>query len=81
MLSPEAKSSDKECYGFKSRRAPPAYSFKNYGEHWKSLRDFESKIYDLIRSLKFSPYTNELQRKMQEDIKMIKTSSFLQTKQ
>ena len=77
MLSPEAKSSDKECYGFKSRRAPPAYSFKNYGEHWKSLRDFESKIYDLIRSLKFSPYTNELQRKMQEDIKMINNTKDL----
>ena len=63
-LCPEATSSDKECYGLKSRRTPPPYSAKNYGKHWELLKSFEAKICELARNIRFGPCSNDLQKNL-----------------
>ena len=76
-LCPEATSSDKECYGLKSRRTPPPYSAKNYGKHWELLKSFEAKICELARNIRFGPCSNDLQKKLRQDIERIKNTTEL----
>ena len=60
IMCPDAKHTHKDTYGFKSRRAPPAYCARNYGEEWTKLKSFEMRLYDMVRQIRFAPYTNEL---------------------
>ena len=56
---------DKETYGFRSRKCPPVVA---------QLTQFEEDLMNMIRNIEFRQVDNELQRKMREDIKMIKQS-------
>ena len=71
-LCPDAKGIDKETFGFKSRRAPPTYNEGNYGEEWESLKEFELRLYDMLRQIRFAPYSNELQKTLQTDLARLK---------
>jgi len=55
----------KETYGFRSIRAPPQI---------KELRQFEDRLFTLIRNVEFRPYTNTFQEKLKRDIKVIEDS-------
>ncbi len=55
--------SDKETYGFQSRKCPPVV---------KELCKFEEDMMKLIQNIEFRRTDNEFQRKMREDVKQIK---------
>ena len=64
FLNPNDRPS-KETYGFKSIRAPPQI---------KELKQFEDRLFTLIRNIEFRPYTNTFQEKLRRDIKVIEDS-------
>ena len=55
--------SDKETYGFRSRKCPPVV---------KELSKFEEDMLKMIQNIEFRKTDNEFQRKMREDVKAIK---------
>ena len=52
-------------YGFPSTKAPPPV------EH---LAAFEDDLYDLVRSIQFTPHLNEFQKQLHRDVKEITSS-------
>ena len=62
-LRPETKAKDKECYGFKSSKAPPVI---------KELRDFEEGLVSIAGNIKFKEYHSEFLTKLDEDYDKIK---------
>ena len=56
---------NKETYGFKSLKCPPAVS---------ELKNFENELLLMINKLEFRKVTNDFQEKLKEDINEIKTS-------
>ena len=67
FLNPNDKPS-KECYGFTSIRAPPQIM---------ELKQFEDRLFTLIRNIEFRPYTNTFQDKLRRDIKDIEDSNYV----
>ena len=55
--------SDKETYGFRSKKCPPVV---------KELSKFEEDMMKMIQNIEFRRTDNEFQRKMREDVKQIK---------
>ena len=56
--------SDKETYGFKSKKCPPVVN---------ELSKFEEDLMKIIKNIEFRNVNNEFQKKMKEDMKNIKT--------
>jgi hypothetical protein len=61
-LNPKIKVSEKETYGFKSRKTPPVID---------EMRVFENRMTDLIQNIEFGNRKNEFQRQLQNDIRKI----------
>ena len=61
-LNPITNVSEKETYGFKSRKTPPAID---------EMRVFENRMTDLIQNIEFDNRNNEFQRQLQKDIRKI----------
>ena len=63
FLNP-VNSKQKETFGFKMTSPPPSIT---------ELKDFENELHDLVKNVKFKRYKpNQLQNKINEDIKKIK---------
>ena len=63
LLSERPRDGDpSKTYGFPSTKAPPPV------EH---LADFENDLYDLVRSIQFTPHLNEFQKQLHRDVKEI----------
>lgn len=62
FLNPEVNSNQINSYGFKSTATAP---------HIKELQIFEAELTKLIQNVKFKPYTNELQLRLNTDLKEI----------
>ena len=63
FLNP-SNSNHKETYGFKTTTPPPSIA---------ELKQFEGKMHDIVQNVKFKhPKHNDLQKKMNDDIKNIK---------
>lgn len=59
-LHPEAKGKVKDTYGFKSRKSPPVIP---------ELNNFEKRIQQLLRNIKFRPVRCHFQNQLRHDIK------------
>jgi len=60
FLHPQLISEQKETYGFNSTTPTPQI---------KELANFENKLFNLIRNMKFKQDTTTFQRKLQQDIR------------
>lgn len=63
FLNPDAKGNEKETYGFKSRKTPPAV---------KELQVFENSMTNLIQSITFKNTKNAFQNRLKKDLKDIR---------
>lgn len=61
-LHPEANVSTKETYGFNSSKTPPVID---------EMRVFENRMTDLIQNIEFDNHSNDFQRQLKNDIKLI----------
>lgn len=62
FLNPNARANHKETFGFKSNRQAPTIEL---------LKDFESKMFSLVKSVQFNTYHNSLQQTLKQDVKNI----------
>ena len=62
-LNPEARSTQQETYGFRTKRPPP---------HIAELESFESEMLKLTQNVKFNNNKTEFQRKLEVDVASIK---------
>lgn len=67
-LNPDIRTANKDSYGFKSTKSPPAVP---------ELKEFEDNILEIIQNIRFSKYKNQFQHKLTQDIKKIKDSDKL----
>ena len=65
FLNKNTNDTTKESYGFKSKRSPP---------HVNELNDFKDCMLDMIQRVEFktTTYSNELQKKLSQDVKEIR---------
>ena len=59
-LNPKKKSTDKETYGFRSKKHPPAID---------EMATFESRMTTLIQNIEYTERINEFQQRISADIK------------
>ena len=71
FLNPNAKKEDKEVYGFKTWRAPPAI---------EELKTFEDKMRQMITDIKFKKSDNAFQTSLRNEIKTIQNDNKILTK-
>ena len=62
FLNPTQTNNKKETFGFPSTKPAP---------YVPELTDFESKMYDLTKNIKFKNYSNSFQTKLKDDIRKI----------
>ena len=67
-LHPEAKSKQKETYGFNSRKTPPVI---------EEMRTFENRMAETIKNIEFKKCDNSFQQKLKKDLNKIKSEEHL----